>query len=191
MCLRQGPIETFADNQQSPGRCVCRGVAYLDCSRLWQRPNLSGPQRIPATTSGRAMAPSGMVQLLRLKKIGLVRHNGKAAKSAVVPADRVLMVEQDFSSSAVRDSPKSIRQSTVLWSPSHGATRSRWIPVLFGQTVRAGASCWICRNRRLQVVKQRIGLRGQLRRKSQGPVGHAHLWWRRRDASRFRRQSWG
>ncbi len=36
----------------------------------------------------------------------------------------------------LRDSPKSIRQSTMLWSRSHGATRSRWIPVLFGQTVR-------------------------------------------------------
>ncbi len=43
-----------------------------------------------------------------------------------------------FSRHGLRDSPKSIRQSTRLWSRSHGATRSRWIPVLFGQTVSQG-----------------------------------------------------
>ncbi len=40
----------------------------LDCSRLWQRPNLSCPQQIPATTSGWATAISGTVQRLRLRK---------------------------------------------------------------------------------------------------------------------------
>ncbi len=46
--------------------------SYLDCPRLWSRPNRSDPKPGHATTSRWATATSGTVQLLSLRKI-LVR----------------------------------------------------------------------------------------------------------------------